>query len=285
MRYTLKPIRTGPDSSLTLLAFTMRVFLSVVLNHSRKEPMTLISKPSMALALMTTLLGPVAFAQGPNPSTSQMPHAGHAVAHQVLHLSASAQTEVAQDWLVMSLSVQKEGLQAPAVQKQLNAVLSAALAVASPMAKPGALEVRTGEMNVSPRYWRDGKINGWAGTAQLVLLGRDAEQIATLAARLPEMTVSRIEWRLSAEQKNAAETRIQAEAVARFQTRAQALTQQFGFSAYTLREVRVNAQEASEGSVMPRMAMVQMDEAPAAVPTMAGKSRVVVNLTGSIAMR
>jgi hypothetical protein len=33
------------------------------------------------------------------------------------------------------------------------------------------------------------------------------------------------------------------------------------------------------------MAMVQMDEAPAAVPTMAGKSRVVVNLTGSIAMR
>ncbi|WP_416561093.1 SIMPL domain-containing protein [Limnohabitans sp. yimb22184] len=247
--------------------------------------MTLISKPSMALALMTTLLGPVAFAQGPNPSTSQMPHAGHAVAHQVLHLSASAQTEVAQDWLVMSLSVQKEGLQAPAVQKQLNAVLSAALAVASPMAKPGALEVRTGEMNVLPRYGRDGKINGWAGTAQLVLQGRDAEQIATLAARLPEMTVSRIEWRLSAEQKNAAETRIQAEAVARFQTRAQALTQQFGFSAYTLREVRVNAQEASEGSVMPRMAMVQMDEAPAAVPTMAGKSRVVVNLTGSIAMR
>lgn len=285
MRYTLKPNRTGPDSSLTLLAFTMRVFLSVVLTHSREEPMTLISKPSMALALMTTLLGPVAFAQGPNPSTSQMPHAGHAVAHQVLHLSASAQTEVAQDWLVMSLSVQKEGLQAPAVQKQLNAVLSAALAVASPMAKPGALEVRTGEMNVSPRYGRDGKINGWAGTAQLVLQGRDAEQIATLAARLPEMTVSRIEWRLSAEQKNAAETRIQAEAVARFQTRAQALTQQFGFSAYTLREVRVNAQEASEGSVMPRMAMVQMDEAPAAVPTMAGKSRVVVNLTGSIAMR
>lgn len=285
MRYTLKPNRTGPDSSLTLLAFTMRVFLSVVLIHSRKEPMTLISKPSMALALMTMLLGPVAFAQGPNPSTSQMPHAGHAVAHQVLHLSASAQTEVAQDWLVMSLSVQKEGLQAPAVQKQLNAVLSAALAVASPMAKPGALEVRTGEMNVSPRYGRDGKINGWAGTAQLVLQGRDAEQIATLAARLPEMTVSRIEWRLSAEQKNAAETRIQAEAVARFQTRAQALTQQFGFSAYTLREVRVNAQEASEGSVMPRMAMVQMDEAPAAVPTMAGKSRVVVNLTGSIAMR
>ena len=285
MRYTLKPNRTGPDSSLTLLAFTMRVFLSVVLTHSRKEPMTLISKPFMALALMTTLLGPVAFAQGPNPSTSQMPHAGHAVAHQVLHLSASAQTEVAQDWLVMSLSVQKEGLQAPAVQKQLNAVLSAALAVASPMAKPGALEVRTGEMNVSPRYGRDGKINGWAGTAQLVLQGRDAEQIATLAARLPEMTVSRIEWRLSAEQKNAAETRIQAEAVARFQTRAQALTQQFGFSAYTLREVRVNAQEATEGSVMPRMAMVQMDEAPAAVPTMAGKSRVVVNLTGSIAMR
>lgn len=247
--------------------------------------MTVISKSSTALVLMATLFGPVVFAQGPIPSTPQTPHAANALSHQVLHLSASAQTDVPQDWLVMRLSVQKEGLQAPAVQKQLNAVLAAALAVAGPMAKPSALEVRTGEMNVSPRYGRDGKINGWVGTAQLVLQGRDAEQIATLAAQLQEMTVSRIEWRLSAEQKNAAEARIQAEAVAGFQAKAQALTQQFGFAAYTLREVRVNAQESNEGSVMPRMAMVQMDEAAAAVPTMAGKSRVVVNISGSIALR
>jgi predicted secreted protein len=185
----------------------------------------------------------------------------------------------------MTLAVQKEGLQAPAVQKQLNAVLSAALAVATPLAKPGALDVSTGDMDVSPRYGREGKVNGWTGSAQLVLQGRDAVQIATLAARLQELTVAQIDWQLSPEQKMAAESRIQAEAVSRFQSKAQALTQQFGFAAYTLREVRVNAQEVQEGSAMPRMAMAQMAAAPAPTPTLAGKSRVAVHISGSIVMR
>ena len=246
--------------------------------------MKLIRTPSMALALMTALALPVASVQAQSAASS--PHAAQAALNQVLHLSASAQTEVPQDWLMISLSVQKEGLQAFAVQKQLNAMVSAALAVATPMAKPGALEVKTGDMNVSPRYGRDGKMNGWVGSAQLVLQGRDVEQITTLAGRMPDLTVSQIDWRLSPEQKTAAEARIQAEAVAQFQSKAQSLTQQFGFAAYTLREVRVSAQEVGEGSVMPRMAMAQMD-APASmpVPAVAGKSRVVVNISGSIVLR
>lgn len=248
--------------------------------------MKLIRTPAMACVLMTALAWPAASVQAQNAATPPMPHAAHAALNQILHLSASAQTEVPQDWLVITLSVQKEGLQAPAVQKQLNAILSAALAVATPMAKPGAVEVTTGEMNVSPRYGRDGKMNGWVGSAQLILQGRDVEQITTLAGRLQELTVSQIDWRLSLEQKTAAEARIQAEAVARFQSKAQSLTRQFGFAAYTLRDVRVSAQEAGEGVVMPRMAMAQMD-APAAmpVPTVAGKSRVVVNISGSILLR
>jgi predicted secreted protein len=246
--------------------------------------MKLIRTPSLAWALLTALALPAASVQA--QSTASSTYAAQTALNQVLHLSASAQTEVAQDWLVITLSVQKEGLQAPAVQKQLNAMVSAALAVATPMAKPGALEVKTGEMNVSPRYGRDGKMNGWGGSAQLILLGRDLEQITTLAGRMPDLTVTQIDWRLSPEQKTAAEARIQAEAVAHFQSKAQSLTKQFGFAAYSLREVRVSAQEVGEGVVMPRMAMAQMD-APASmpVPAVAGKSRVVVSISGSIVLR
>jgi predicted secreted protein len=246
--------------------------------------MTTKPTPAIALACLLAIGLPwgSSLAQSLSPT---LPPAAQAAPHQVLHLSASAHTEVPQDWLVMTLAVQKEGLQAPAVQKQLNAVLSAALAVATPLAKPGALDVSTGDMDVSPRYGREGKVNGWAGSAQLVLQGRDAVQIATLAARLQELTVAQIDWQLSPEQKMAAESRIQAEAVSRFQSKAQALTQQFGFAAYTLREVRVNAQEVQEGSAMPRMAMAQMAAAPAPTPTLAGKSRVAVHISGSIVMR
>lgn len=240
--------------------------------------------PAMALAWMMAMAMPwsSALAQSQSPSLSPVIQAAP---HQVLHLSASAQTEVAQDWLVMTLAVQKDGLQAPAVQKQLNAVLSAALAVSTPLAKPGALHVSTGEMNVSPRYGREGKVNGWTGSAQLLLQGRDAVQIATLATRLQDLVVAQIDWQLSPEQKSTAESRIQAEAVSRFQSKAQALTQQFGFAAYTLREVRVTVQEAGETGTMPRMAMASMDAAPAPLPTLPGKSRVVVNVSGSIVLR
>lgn len=247
--------------------------------------MTVISMPSMTWALLTALTLPTAFAQSMSPSSPPTAPTVLSAPHQVLHLSASAQTEVAQDWLVMTLSVQKEGLQAPAVQKQLNAVLTAALAVATPLAKPGALEVSTGEMNVSPRQGRDGKVNGWVGSAQLVLQGRDAVQITTLAQRLQDLTVAHIDWQLSPEQKTAAEARIQAQAVSRFQSKAQELTQQFGFASYTLREVRINAQEGGEVVVMARMAMAPMDAAAAPVPSVAGKSRVVVSISGSITLR
>jgi predicted secreted protein len=255
----------------------------------RKMPMTLIRIHTMAWTLVAALAWPIGSVLAQSAASPLAPHASHEAQtspQQVLHVSASAQTDVQQDWLVISLSVQKEGLQAPAVQKQLNAVLSSALVTATPMVKPGALEVRTGEMNVSPRYGRDGKINGWVGFAQLVLQGRDAEQITTLAGRLQELAVSQIDWRLSPEQQKMAETRIQAEAVERFQSKAQALTTQFGFAAYRIREVRVSAQEVGEGHVMPRMmAMAKMDASPEPVPTVAGKSRVMVNITGSIALR
>jgi predicted secreted protein len=204
--------------------------------------------------------------------------------HQVVHLSASAQTELSEDWLSMTLSVQLDGAQATSVQKQLNAVLSAAMQKAQAALKPGAVELSTGNMNVSPRYGRDGKIQGWTGVAQMVLQGRDAEQIAAVAGRLEGLSVANIAWRLSAERKTEAEARLQAEAVARFQSKAQSLTKQFGFASYTLREVRTGENE--NGAVpMARMAMMAMDPSGSAVPTLPGKTKVVVSMAGSIQMR
>lgn len=242
--------------------------------------MTLNNYLAMACALSMACGLPAAHAQASNPS-----FAAQAAPSPVVHLSASAQTDVAQDWLVMTLAVQRDGAQAAAVQKQILAVLSAALAVATPLTNAGKLEVSTGEVNVSPRYGREGKISGWTGFAQLLVQGRDAVQIAALAARMQDLTVSQIDWQLSPEQQHAAQARIQAEAVARFQAKAQALTQQFGFAAYAIREVRVTAQDAGDGNGMPRMAMAQGEGAVAPVPTQAGKSRVVVNVSGSVAMR
>ena len=89
----------------------------------------------------------------------------------VVQLSASGFKEVQQDWLSMSLNTTKEGPDAVTVQNQLKVALEQALAIARPQARPGGLEVRTGGFGLTPRYGRDGQINGWQGTAELVLEG------------------------------------------------------------------------------------------------------------------
>lgn len=237
--------------------------------------------PSFLLACGLVLTMSASWAQADSPA----PVAGTLV--QVVHLSASAQTEVPQDWLVLSLSVQKEGPQAATVQQQLNATLSAAVATAQPWVKPGQVALSTGGMQVSPRYGREGKILGWQGSAQLILQGRDAPTLTAVAGRLTDMSVSSIEWTLSDAQRQEAEMRIQAQAVDSFKHKAEALTRQFGLSRYVLREVRVSSPEAGIG-FQPRLAIAPMDAAvapPAPVPTVAGKTKVVVNLSGSIQLQ
>ena len=206
---------------------------------------------------------------------------------QVVHLSATASAQVTQDWLVMTLASQKEGSDAAVVQKQIQSSLAAALALVQSSAQKGMLDVSTGKMSVYPRYGRDGKSNGWAGVAELVLQGRDITRITEAAGRVQGMTVSQVQWQVSPELKRQVENRIQGQAVAQFQARASALASSFGFGTYGLREVRVTNQETSGEPPQVRMAAMQMDAAPSPmpVPAQAGQSRVVVNVAGSIQLK
>ncbi|RUP31602.1 MAG: DUF541 domain-containing protein, partial [Curvibacter sp.] len=91
----------------------------------------------------------------------------------VLQLQSSGSVEVVQDWLSLTLAVVKEGVDAAQVQTQLRNVLEPAMTEARKQVKPGQVEVRSGGFSVFPRYGREGKINGWQGSAELILEGRD----------------------------------------------------------------------------------------------------------------
>lgn len=200
-----------------------------------------------------------------------------------MHFSESAATEVAEDWLQVRLAVQREGAQAPSVQSQLALLLEAAIATAMPQHKPASLEVSTGPIHVSPRFDRDGKSNGWVGSAQLVLQGRDAAQILALAGRVREFTVASIDWRLSPELQKQVGSRLQAEAIDSFKNKAQTLTRHWGMSRYTLKDVRVSS-GGSEDDAAPLMSRMQMENSANRVPSVAGKARVVVNVSGTVQM-
>ena len=204
----------------------------------------------------------------------------------VLQLSASGSIEVQQDLLTLRLTTTREGAEPNLVQNQLKAALDTALAEARKSALAGEMDVRTGNFSLAPRYTREGRINGWSGTAELLLEGRDFPRITSTAARIQTMTMGGVAFGLSREQRARVETDAQALAIERFKAKASELAKGFGFAGYTLREVSVNSNE--QGMVRPMRAMameMKSAQVDAPLPVEAGRSTVVVNISGSVQLR
>jgi predicted secreted protein len=220
-------------------------------------------------------------ASAPAARAQQLP-----VPENVVQLMASATVELPQNVLVLQLHATREGTDPAQVQSQLKSVLDQALSEARKSAQPGQMDVRTGNFNVGPRYSRDGRITGWVGTAELVLEGSDFARISQVAGRLQGMALASAGFRLSREQREQAERDAQGQAVQRFRAKAGELAKSFGFAGYTLREVSV---QAVDQGMPPRPRMMAMEakaaSADAPVPVEAGRTSVVVNVSGSVQLR
>lgn len=200
-------------------------------------------------------------------------------------LSAVASVEVQQDLLSISMSTTRDGADASAVQTQLKQALDTALAQAKQAAAPGQMEVRTGNFSLNPRYAKDGKISSWQGTAELVLEGRDFSRISTTAGKIQTLTMGSVTFGLSREQRKKVETEAQAIAIDQFKAKAAEIARGFGFGGYTLREININANDQG-GIPRPRvMAMAKSASADEAVPVEAGKSTVVVTVSGGVQLK
>jgi predicted secreted protein len=201
----------------------------------------------------------------------------------VVNLQASATAEVARDLLGVTFSVTRDGTDAAVVQSGLKQALDAALAEARKAAKPGLVDVQTGNFSLFPRYGKQNTISGWNGTAELVIEGRDMAAIAALSARITTMTVARVSYALSRELREKTEGDLVAKAIARYRANAADMARQFGYAGYTLREVSVSSSEPNLPQPMPRAramaAAAPMDEA---LPLEAGKGVVNVVVSGSV---
>lgn len=203
----------------------------------------------------------------------------------VAQLSASGSVDVQQDLLSISLATSRDGSDAGTVQTQLKEALESALIQARLSASPGLMEVRTGNFSLYPRYSKEGKINGWQGSTELVLEGKDFARITGTAGKIRSLSMGNVSFALSREQRGKVEGEAQAQAVESFKAKAGEVSKSFGFGRYTLREVSVNTNDSSPIPLPRMMAMsAKSDMAEASVPVQAGKSTVVVNISGSVQM-
>lgn len=202
----------------------------------------------------------------------------------VVALTASASVEVTRDLMAVTLSATREGTDASTVQSALKQALDAALLEARGAARPGQIDVRTGNFSMNPRYSPKGQLNGWQGTAELVIEGRDLTGIGQLAGRIQSMTIARVAQGLSREQREKAESGVTAQAIARYRTQAAEVTKQFGYSSYAVREVSVNSNEQGGPEPMMMRAKVFAAEADAPLPVEAGQTSVTVTVSGTVQM-
>ena len=210
-------------------------------------------------------------------------HAEPAPLQGVVSLSASATVEVTKDLLNVVLSTNKEGQDAASVQSQLKQALDAALAEARKAAKPGQIEVQTGNFSLYPRYAPKGGLTGWQGSAELVIEGKDMSGIGALTGRITTMSVARVSQGVSRELREKVESDLAAQAIARYRAKAADYAKQFGYSGYVIREVNVSGTEPPGFVPMPMvrakaMASVASDEA---LPVEAGKAQLAGTVSGS----
>ena len=203
----------------------------------------------------------------------------------VAQLSASGSVEVQQDLLSISMTTTRDGTDSGTVQTQLKQALDTALSQARQAALPEQMEVRTGNFSLYPRYGKDGKINGWQGSTELLLEGRNFPLITSTAGKIQTLTMGNVGFALSREQRAKVEGQAQSQAIERFKLKAGEIAKSFGFASFTLREVSINANDQGQ---MPRPRMLAMsaksDMSEAAIPVEAGKSTVLVNVSGSVQM-
>jgi predicted secreted protein len=204
----------------------------------------------------------------------------------VVSFSTSAHLEVPQDLLSLTLSTTREANDAATVQKALQQAVEAALAQAKPSVQAGAMEVRTGNFSIYPRYANQGRISGWQGTAEVVLEGTDVPRITQTAARIGTLSIARVAQGLSRQSREKHEAAVQAQAVSQYRAKAQELAKLFGFSGYELRDVSVSIGESGSGPVPVMMRakaeMMASDATP--LPVESGKALVTATVSGSIAL-
>jgi len=210
-----------------------------------------------------------------------------ALPHNVVHLSATAQQPVRQDWLTLTLVQRVQGTDPAALQRQLGQSVEAALRQLRPQVRAGEFELGTGQFSLQPRHNPEGQIVGWIGSAELLLQGRDVAALATAAAQVRGLNVAQMAFSLSPQARQQVEASVRSVAIERFRASAQQVARDFGFAGYSLREIAISDGE-QDFSARPRLMMAaqaRLDGAEVALPAEPGTAQVQVTVAGTVQLQ
>lgn len=205
----------------------------------------------------------------------------------VVSLSADARSTVANDEMVVMMSIDRDGPQvAPlneAVLKELNA------AIAQARAKP-SVKAKLAGVYTNPVYSNQGKPTGYRVNGRIELVSGDFPVLSALAGDLAQrLSFSGVSFRLTPQRRAQEEQALIKAAAEAFRAKAQGVAQAFDFKSYEIRALALGGEH--NVPPVPRMQAMAMASAEGArsksvpVPDEGGESEVVVTVSGKVELR
>ena len=207
--------------------------------------------------------------------------AGAAHAGPTVTLSADARGRVANDEMVVTLAVERDGTDPgganDAVVKAMNDAIDRAK-------KVQGVQARVGSLATHPTFNDKGKPTGYRVRGEVVLESRNFSELASLSGTLAQrMLLAGVAFRASGGLRDQEEKRLLQEAAGAFRARAKAIASAFGMNDYDIRELSVGSRSGGGGGRPMAMNEAAMRASP--LPTEGGDSEVVVSVNGKIELK
>lgn len=229
-------------------------------------------KSSVLMLFATLLLGQTAAAAVAGENEQR---------YDQIRFTVTVEAEIDNDLVRAVVYAQREGTDAAALAREVNAALAWGLdqAKAVPAVKAQTLGYQT-----SPIYTKQ-TLTGWRVRQSVRLESEDAAALSNLIGALQQrLAVQSIDYDVSPKARKEAEDRLIVQAVDAFRQRADLVAKSWGQPEYRLVEMRVNTQ--GMGPVpMARMAMAMEMQAPEPPRIEAGTQTVRVAIEGAVELK
>ncbi|MFT6916863.1 MAG: putative secreted protein [Motiliproteus sp.] len=221
--------------------------------------------PAMLLMLVTSL---PTYAAGINSSLN----------YNLYQLSASAEDEIDNDLMKVTLTASHQALQTFEASNVVNSQMAEALGI---LKTTKNVQYQTGNYHTQPVY-QNQQIVGWKASQNLELKSADVNQLSDILGVLQkELKISSINFDISQAVRKKVENLLSIEVLNRFKERAALVQETMGAVRYKVVSLNLNSgsQRPSFGRTLMRSEMASVSSAPAIE---SGKGTINVEVSGQI---
>ncbi len=212
--------------------------------------------------------------------TISVPAYAEELNYNLYHLSTSAEDNVANDTMKVTLLASHQAQQSSEATKEVNKQMDEALRT---LKATKGIHYETGNYQTHPIY-QNQQISGWRASQQIELRSTDVDQLSALVGKLQkELKVSSMSFDVSKQVRQQTISQLSVEALNQFKARAELIQKTMGADQYQIVAIDINSgsQAPPFRPYMMRSEMVMAADAPPPAVE-SGDSTINVDVSGQI---